>query len=491
MKHRVFLVLLVLFCSSLVSASTFADQRDKPNIIFMMADDQSWEGTSVPMHPSIGSNSSTVYHTPNLAKLAKQGMRFSAAYSPASVCAPTRISLQNGKSAAANKWTKAGPSLVASANPKLIPPQSIRSIKTSDVTFGELLQSAGYMTAHFGKWHINGGGPGRHGFHVHDGNIGNEAASRYRDPNPVDIFGMAERAEKFMAKCKSANKPFFIQLSWLALHAPENALKKTVEKYRQSMNTDRRVSRIALTEDLDTGVGRIMNSLEKLGLSDNTYLIYTSDNGGGGGRRRGNRRTLAGGKGSVWEGGIRVPLIIRGPGIKANSWCHVPVVLYDFFPTYCQWACVQIPARVQKQIEGGDISSLLKNGTGTVKRNREEIVFHFPHYQSNDGPHSAIRLGNFKLIYFFETKTAKLFDLAKDIGEQNDLSKRYPEKRRQLQKLLDKYLKDVDAQMPVVNRNYDPDKPTTVRRGSRRGKNGGQRGKSGRNRKNNRGKSDK
>ena len=482
MKRSILLLFVIFFGSS--QTVTFGESpspnASKPNIVFMMADDQSWDGTSVQMHPTIRSSIASTYHTPNLEKLAKQGMRFSAAYASAPVCAPTRCSLQTGKSAAANKWTKAGPSIRANSNPKLLPPRNIRSLPTSDVTIGELLQSAGYMTAHYGKWHVDGGGPGKHGFHEHDGNIGNEAAGKYKDPNPVDIFGMAERAEKFMAKCKKSGKPFFIQLSWLALHSPENALQKTKDKYRNSGGRDRRASRMALTEDLDTGVGRIMDAVEKLGLTKNTYVIYTSDNGGGGGGGAGNRRSrriLSGGKGSLWEGGIRVPLIVRGPGIKPNSWCNVPVVLHDFFPTYCQWAGAKIPAKIQKQIEGGDLSKLLTNGKGQVKRNRQEIVFHFPHYQSNDGPHSAIYLEQFKLIYFYESKTAKLFDLSKDIGEKQDLAKSNPKMQKILMAKLQSYLKEVNAQLPVANPNYDARKPTTTDKSKGKGKKGGRRGK--------------
>ena len=157
-------------------------------------------------------------------------MRFSAAYAPASVCSPTRCSLQLGKSPAQTRWTKAAPTMTAANNYRLIPPRINKNLSRDETTIGEMLQQAGYSTAHFGKWHLSGGGPAQHGYDEHDGNIGNEYAERFGDPNPVDIFGMVERAEAFMAKSAATGKPFFMQLSWHALHRPENALKSSIAK---------------------------------------------------------------------------------------------------------------------------------------------------------------------------------------------------------------------------------------------------------------------
>ena len=339
---------------------------------------------------------------------------------------------------------------------KLIPPSIHKNISAEEITIAELLRQAGYATAHYGKWHLQGGGPGKHGYDEHDGDIGNEYAQNYPDPNPVDIFGMAERAEAFMEKSKKAGKPFFIQMSWHALHAPQNALKKTVEKYEKLMGgrNERSIQRAALAENLDTGVGMVVDAVDRLGLARGTYVIYMSDNGGGGG---GRRAALSGGKGSVWEGGIRVPLIFRGPSVKENSWCHERVNGYDFFPTYCEWAGIK---KLPEKIEGGSIASLLvDDGKGTVTRPREEMVFHFPHYQSADGPHSAILLGDLKLLKFYDTGRLALFDLSEDIGEKDDLAKTMPDETTELAKLLEKYLDDVGAALPVANPKYDPKNP--------------------------------
>lgn len=438
---------------------------ERPNIVFMLADDQSWSGTSVAMHPDIAASKSDLYHTPNLERMAAQGMRFSAAYAPAPVCSPTRISIQTGKSPAQLHWTKAAP---PEEGRKLTEPRLIKNIAREEVTIGELLHKAGYATAHYGKWHLGGGGPESHGYDESDGDTGNEQAFKFTDPNPVDIFGMAERAEKFMAKNKQTGKPFYIQLSWNALHAQGNALKATKAKYEHLQGGDSKQFEVApITEDLDTGVGRVLESIDRLGLADTTYVIYTSDNGSGGGKRNGG---LNGGKGGVWEGGVRVPFIARGPGIKPNSWCRVPVVGYDFLPTFCEWA--GLPSKsLPAGVEGGSFAGLLAHdGQGKVTRPREELVFHFPHYQSEDGPQSAILVSDLKLIHFYEDDRDALFDLAKDLGERRDLATERPAETTGLRKRLDAYLAEVDAQFATLNPNYDPSKPLPpIRKGGGKG----------------------
>jgi arylsulfatase A len=452
----------LLFAVLVVQTASVFAADDRPNIVFMLSDDQNWNGTSVTMHPDVPFSKNSLFHTPLLEKLAAQGMRFSAAYAPASVCSPTRCSLQLGLSPAQTGWTKAAPTMTAADGYQLIPPRISKNPSTSTTTIAEVLRRAGYATAHYGKWHLNGGGPGQHGYDEDDGNNNNEYAYRFGDPNPVDIFGMADRASAFMEKSSESGKPFFIQLSWHALHAPQNALKKTLAKYEKSTSFRNEKARgiAALTEDLDTGVGRVVDSIDRLGLGKNTFVIYMSDNGGGGGRTG----QLNGGKGSVWEGGIRSPLIVRGPGVSANSWCHTRVVGIDFFPTFCEWAHVS-KDRLPQGLEGGSIAGLLTNGgEGEVKRPREEMVFHFPHYQSGDGPHSALLLGNLKLMKFYEGNRLALFDLSRDIQERNDLSREMPRETAKLHGLLKKYLDDVGAQLPVPNPQYDPKKPPVQRK---------------------------
>lgn len=456
LRHLLTLAAILLSPSLLLAADPL-----RPNIILMLADDQGWNGTSVAMHPDVPGSRSDVHKTPNLEKLAVQGMRFSAAYSPAPVCSPSRISILTGRSPAALHWTKAAP---PEASRQLIEPTNVKSVSESEVTLPELLRDVGYATAHYGKWHIRGGGPAKHGYDDSDGDTGNEEAFKYTDPNPVNIFGMVKSATAFMEKSKKAGKPFYIQMSWNALHGAGNANKATLTKYQKlNLGNEKRTQVAAITEDLDAGVGFLMKTIDDLGLSESTYLIYTSDNGAGGG----GRRPLRGGKGDVYEGGIRVPFIVRGPGVKANSWCHTRIVGYDLLPTFCEWAGVPA-AKLPKAVEGGSIAKVISEGQGAVKRPRDGLVFHFPHYQG-DTPHSAIIVGELKLIKFYEDNRILLFDLAQDLSEQTDLSKKRPENTARLEKQLNDYLKAVNAQMPTANLKYDPKAPPPPRK--KRGKN--------------------
>ena len=446
---------------------------ERPNIIFLLSDDQHWNETSVQMHPKHADSMNASYQTPHLEKMAANGMRFSSAYAPAPVCSPTRASIQTGMSPAALKWAKAGPPVKASGNYKLLPPESRKSL-SGEVCFSSLLQEVGYATAHLGKWHIGGGGPEKNGYDLSDGDIGNEAAAKYKDPNPVDIVGMTARAAKFMETNVMANKPFYLQLSYLALHKPENASKKNIAKYAKLFPSakERVVQRMALTTDMDEGVGVLLAHLDRLGITKNTLVIYMSDNGAGGR----NKPLINGLKGNIYEGGIRAIFVAQGPGVPKASWCHERVVGYDLFPTFCKLAGVK--KAIPSVVEGGDISHLLAGNQGEVKRKFKHISFHFPHYQGV-APMSAIYDGDYKYIWDYEAKQGKLFNLEKDIGEKKDLSSAEPAKALELKNALKSQLKAVDADLPKVNPNYDAAMPTdAIKRGGGKGK-GGRGGRSG------------
>jgi len=231
----------------------------------------------------------------------------------------------------------------------------------------------------------------------------------------------------------------------------------------------------AFQEETEATIGMVLDRLTELGVAGNTYVIYTADHG-----TPGRNPPLRMGQGTVWEGGIRVPFIMRGPGIKAGVCCHTRVTNYDLVPTVCDLASVTEP--LPAGIEGGSFWPLLTNGgSGTVKRPREEFVVHYPHYDKDeDGPASAILLGDLKLIRFYETGALHLFDLSKDLGEQHDLAEELPEKAAELQKRLDAYLTAVHAEMPRPNSRYGPDRAPAPesRRGG--GKGGSGRGGGGR-----------
>lgn len=459
----------LLFALSLTS---FTRAAEKPNILFLLSDDQSWAGLSVAMHPDIPGSKSPTSLTPNLEKFAAQSMRFSAAYAPSPVCSPTRISLQTGMTCATLQWTKAAPVLTAADGYQLIPPVHRKAIREDETTIAEVLKTAGYATAHYGKWHLNGGGPEAHGYDESDGDTGNEQSSRFKGDNPVDIYGMGTRATTFMEKSKEAGKPFFIQMSYNALHSPENASPESIEKFTALMpnSPDRIVQRAALTYDLDTGVGKLLADLDALDLAENTYVIYMSDNGGGGGGSRGNP-ILRGGKGDLWEGGIRVPLLIRGPGIVPDSWCHQRTVGFDLFPTFCEIAGV---GKLPENLEGGSLLPQLAGSSDPIKRPREELVFHFPHYQG-ETPHSAIYLGDYKLIHFYETGENQLFNITSDIGEKTDLSEDLPEITSDLVKKLTTYLTETKAQLPTENPKAIPGKTYVMTKGTQGKRPGGKR----------------
>jgi len=458
MNRRDFLVkasFTAISAAMLKSSNVCADQTTpKPNFIFILSDDQNWNGLSVRMDPSQELSRDRYVETPNIARLAQQSMRFTQAYAPAPVCSPTRISIQTGKSPAQLHWTKAAPNVDPAEGYKLIAPQSKRRIPPTEQTIAELLKTAGYTTAHYGKWHLSGGGPGSHGYDESDGDTSNKDAAPFKAPNPVDIFGMGKRAADFMAKSTRTKKPFYIQLSYHALHYPENATPKTVAKYRKKMPNAKvkEILRCAIAEDLDSGIGVLLKNIDQLGLAENTYVIYMSDNGGGGGKKH---RLLQGGKGSLMEGGIRVPFIIRGPGIKANSFCDTPIVGYDLLPTFCKLAGVK--QTISKKIEGGDISHLLKGSSEKVKRRFPGLAFHFPHYQGQS-PQSALRYGDYKIVQYYEDSSINLFNLDDDPSEMNDLSIKLPDKTSELKRLLNDYLTSVNAQLPKTNPAYVPGK---------------------------------
>ncbi len=458
MKPFIHLGIAALLANSVLNAA------DRPNIVFLLSDDQAWAGLSCPMHPELRASKHPFVETPNIARLAERGMRFSSAYAPAPVCSPTRISLQTGRNPAALRWTKAAP---PESGHRLIEGATRKAILKEETTIGQVLKSAGYATAHYGKWHLGGGGPAAHGYDESDGDTGNQDAALHRPPNPVDIFGMGERAASFMKRSRDARKPFFIQMSYHALHYPENATPALIEKYSKLARggNDKEIGGAAIAEDLDRGVGELLAKLDELGLTGSTYVIYMSDNGGS------NRRTLSGGKGDLWEGGIRVPLIVRGPGVAPNSWCHQRVVGYDWFPTFCAWAGVK--AHLPSNLDGGNLDHLLRGSNEPVKRPREPLVFHFPHYQG-DTPHSAILSGHMKLIHFYETGENRLFDLMADIGETKNLAAAKSELAATLAKQLADYLSEVGAETPKPNPNYDPNKEPAKKGGGKGGKKGGQ-----------------
>ncbi len=259
-----------------------------PSFVFILADDMGWTGLSCPMDDKVPRSKSDFYQTPQIDRLARQGMRFSNAYSPSSMCTPSRAGILTGKSPALLRMTTPGPAKGQPADRKLIPPQHIDSLPDRETTIAEVLRRRGYATAHFGKWHLGGGGPGRHGFDQHDGDTDNRGPGLYEDPNPKDIFGVTRRAVAFMDDQVAAGKPFYVQLSHYALHGPSESLDGTKAAYeaRPAGTRHDNVEYAAMTRDLDTGVGMVLDRIDRLGIAETTYVVFMSDNGAAPERRK-------------------------------------------------------------------------------------------------------------------------------------------------------------------------------------------------------------
>jgi arylsulfatase A-like enzyme len=429
--------------------------KAKPNVILVFTDDQGWTDTSVQMLADRLDSKSDFYQTPAVEKMAKRGMIFSNAYSPAPVCTPSRSSVQFGKTPARLRQTVVHDVLARS-----------RGIDCRDeVALPQMIKAAdaNYVTAHFGKWGFPPRSPQHSGYDVSDGHTNNgdgdwisKKDGKLLPPDdPKRIFSITKRATAFMDKCVKASRPFFMQISHYAVHVQHYARGKTVEKYRKAprgkkcnkKDYDNPPPRrntwallyAAMIEELDTGLGMVLDKIRELGIDENTYVIFTSDNGGG---FRGNA-PLKGGKGSIWEGGLRVPTVICGPGVKPGTWCNQPIAGWDIFPTIADLIGNTKP--LPDGLDGGSIRPLFSDPEkGRVKRGVDAFVFHFPWYAGT--PMTAIRAGDYKLLMHLNTGESRLFNLSRDIGETNDLSKSMPEKTKALTKTLEDYLKDVGAE---------------------------------------------
>ena len=456
-------LMLVLGCATVLRAA--ADVG--PNFVVIMAEAQGWPNTSVMMDDRLSASKSAVFKTPAVERLAREGMRFAYGYALSPRCTPSRAALLTGIGPAALHMTYVGVGReTGPVRTALIPPEPVLEMPTAVTTVAEMLKGVGYTTAHFGKWHVGRTDPGKHGFDESDGATNNGGPDGVANPNPKQSFGMTERGIAFMRRAQLAGKPFYLQLS----HYPNQERKEGVGGNGRDRDTVR-----ADSDEIDKTVMQLLTALDTLGLPGRTYVIYTADHGGQG--RNGNA-PLSGGKGAVTEGGLRVPFLIRGPGIAGNVCSRVPVTACDVLPTIAELAGVR--AALPAAVEGGSLAAVLRDqaGRGNVQRSREELVFHFPHYDmGNGGPATAILLGGYKLVRNYEKKTQRLFDLENDPGEERDLAAKLPEKAAELDARLTRYLNAVAAQLAQPNPNYDPTKADNPSADDRRGGKGGKQGK--------------
>lgn len=452
------------FIPLLAAIAIAADAAEsQPNFVVIMAEAQGWAQTSVQMDDRVPESQSRVFQTPAIERLAREGMRFTFGYAASPRCTPSRAALFTGRSPAALHMTYVGAGREEGpVRTALIPPEPLLELPTDTITVAEVLKPLGYTSAHFGKWHVGRTDPARHGFDASDGATNNGGPDNVASPNPKQAYGMTERGIAFMKRAQQAGKPFYLQLS----HYPNQ------ERKEGGGARDRDTAR-ADSDEIDKTVMQLLAALDSLGLAKNTFVFYTADHGGQG--RNGNA-PLSGGKGAVTEGGLRVPFLVRGPGISANVCSRVPAAGFDILPTVA--ALAGSPTRLPAGVEGGSLESVLRDpaGRGVVSRAREELVFHFPHYDlGNGGPATAILLGGYKMVRNYETGARRLYELERDPGEARDLSSGQPEKLDELTARLDAYLKAVSAQMAAKNPSYDPAKAPSpeddrARKGGKAGK---------------------
>ena len=441
--------LFLLFISSL--------SLSKPNILFILIDDMGWM--------DLGCQGNKNLHTPNIDALAKSGIRFTDAYAPAPVCSPTRAAIMTGQSPARLQITNHLPhqDRFTPKSSKLLPARMLNHLPLKYVTLAEKLKKdAGYATAFIGKWHLYTGrnekyNPLNQGFDINIGGCSYGGPPTFFDPYRIDFLANRKKGEylpdrladetiAFITKQQPANKPFFVALWNYTVHWPMEAPADLLKKYKNLPVRGYRDYRYAaMIEAMDNAVGKVLNSLDNLNLTDETLVIFSSDNGPFGGV--GDASPLRADKGHLYEGGIRVPLIIRWPGkIKPRTLDETPVILTDLYPTILEVS--GIDSNVNYPVDGKNLLPLLKE---RKKLNNRAIFWHYPNFafHRDNRLGSAIREGDYKLLHFYDNDSIELYNLRKDISETNDLSCELPQLALKLKNKLESLLKESGAAMPT------------------------------------------
>lgn len=480
-KHAFARLWLLLTCLFLpVGIALQAAATDKPNIVIILADDLGWA--------DVGYQGADLIETPNIDRFARENVRFTQAYAM-SVCSPTRATLLTGRHAARvhiTIWAEG--SLKGPQNRKLLQGESLHDLPHSESTVAKLLRDAGYLTALVGKWHLGEAShfPETHGFDINIGGTHWGAPETFSWPYsgsgrfgdgfryvPHLEFGkpgeyltdrLTDEALKIIDR--AGEKPFFLYLAHHAVHTPMEAKKQDIEYFERKLKPGMKHQNpvyAAMTKSLDDSVGRVLKHLDDRGLAKNTIVVFTSDNGGfiGVDRKAGqktpvtNNSPLRSGKGSLYEGGIRVPLAVRWPGVTPRGGvCETPVLLADLFPTLLAAAKVAGPANID--LDGIDLSAVLQQPeTGLA---RKELFFHYPHYYETTTPVSAVRAGDWKLLEYLEDGKTELFNLKADEGESKDLSASNSQQVAALKVKLNAWRSVVKASMPTPNPNFKPKK---------------------------------
>jgi len=464
--------LLSLGLSSCDEAGSIAE---KPNVVFLMVDDLGWT--------DVARYGSDFHETPHIDALADDGVMFTNAYSSSTVCSPTRAALMTGKNPAKLNITDW---ITGWVYPwaKLSNPDWTMYLDTTKYTLAKAFRDNQYRTGHFGKWHLGMTEeywPENHGFDINVGGYFRGAPHRDQNQGYKGYFSpygnprledgpegeylterLADEVASFIKEHK--DEPFFANFWFYNVHTPLQARDEKIEKYRSLAdpeNNHHNPVYAAMVEHTDDAVGAVIKQLKELDLYDNTIIVFYSDNGGLIGNP--NRPPITSnyplreGKGTAWEGGVRVPLIIAGPGIAKGEITHEFAISEDFFPTLNTLANLGIPGDIASRWCGVDLSPALRGQN--EKTGRDAILFHYPHYHIEGAtPHSAIRKDDYKLYHFYENSEYELYNLANDIGETNNIVIEEPEVFADLKKDLHEWLEEVAAQLPLPNPDYDPDR---------------------------------
>lgn len=467
---------LILFFSLAISACAASSDRlsentsaaksaARPNIIMIVVDDLGWS--------DVGYNQTTdLLETPNIDALAQQSLRFDNAYAGAANCAPSRAVLMSGQYGPRHGIYTVSPSTRGNTKTrKLIPITNRRGLKSDVITLAEALKDADYATGHFGKWHL-GDDPDTQGFDVNVAGSGQGMTFHYFSPYKLRNIEDGADGEYLTNRLTSEaidwvksekDGPFFAYIPYYSVHTPLQAPEETVRKFRdKGIPRGKQASYAAMVEMMDKNVGRILSMLEAEGLTDDTIVIFTSDNGGY--RMPSFPSPIRAGKGSYYEGGLRVPLLVRWPDKIAPRADQTPVINADFYPTLLSLANAKRPDQV---LDGMDLSRVF---LGRQKIETRDLFWHFPVYlQAHNGltdqaqdplfrtrPGSAIRSGDWKLIHYFEHNEYELYDLSNDIGERHNLAAERPGKLAELRKILEAWRQDTGADIPTqLNPEYD------------------------------------
>lgn len=491
MKQSKASLLLVAMAFLAFSANASSKKETKPNVLFILADDYGYHDLSC-----MGSK---YYETPNIDKIAFEGMIFTNGYAACQVCSPSRASIMSGKFPARHgitdwigapvgeDWRKIG------RHNQLLPPDYVRNLPHEYVTLPEAMKEAGYKTFFAGKWHIGekGSWPEDHGFDINKGgwDVGsphggyfapfeNPTLENHEDGENLSMR-LAKETVNFLKENnpQKTGQPVFAFLSFYAVHGPIQTTEEKWAKYRDKAEklgiaeTGFKMGHFlpirqvqdnpvyaGLVELMDDAVGHVLTSLEELGLDKNTIVIFTSDNGGvaAGDAFATSNLPLRAGKGYQYEGGIREPYFIKAPGLtKGGEKCDAPVSGTDFYPTILDLA--GIPLKPAEHTDGVSLLPLLK-GKKIAER---PLIWHYPHYGNQGGePSSVIREGEWKLIHYYEDGREELYNLKKDMSETTDIAAANPERVKVMSEKLFRYLNGVGARFPEKDPQYDSAKET-------------------------------